>query len=138
MFHAAGSDSESPESVGQGKFPLNSINVMLSSKPSGTQPTITKEARTKVLQEQSNATNGGSHNPLGASNNGTTTSKNNDEVNGKPGPGGLFVKFSMDGAPYLRTYSTFQDLSSALEKDVQLFYHRAIRVPWSSREGKTE
>lgn len=50
-----------------------------------------------------------------------TTSKNNDEVDGKPGPGTQFVKVSMDGAPYLRKvdlrlYSTYQDLSSALEK----------------------
>lgn len=49
------------------------------------------------------------------------TSKNNDEVDGKPGPGTLFVKVGMDGAPYLRKvdlrlYSTYQELSSALEK----------------------
>ncbi|KAL5723479.1 Auxin-responsive protein iaa8 [Ranunculus cassubicifolius] len=29
-------------------------------------------------------------------------SKNNEEVDGKPGPCVLFVKVSMDGAPYLR------------------------------------
>lgn len=50
-----------------------------------------------------------------------TTSKNNDEVDGKPGPGALYVKVSMDGAPYLRkvdlrTYSNYGELSSALEK----------------------
>lgn len=50
-----------------------------------------------------------------------TTSKNNDEVDGKPGPGPLYVKVSMDGAPYLRkidlrNYSAYQELSSALEK----------------------
>ncbi|RZC88503.1 hypothetical protein C5167_016309 [Papaver somniferum] len=50
-----------------------------------------------------------------------TTSKNNDEVDGKPGPGPLYVKVSMDGAPYLRkidlrSYSSYQELSSALEK----------------------
>lgn len=50
-----------------------------------------------------------------------TTSKSNDEVDGKAGPGALFVKVSMDGAPYLRkvdlrTYSVYQELSSALEK----------------------
>ncbi|GFP80899.1 auxin-responsive protein iaa8 [Phtheirospermum japonicum] len=55
-----------------------------------------------------------------------TTSKNNDEVDGKPGPGALFVKVSMDGAPYLRkvdlrTYSTYQELSSALEKMFSCF-----------------
>lgn len=55
-----------------------------------------------------------------------STSKNNDEVDGKPGPGTLFVKVSMDGAPYLRkvdlkTYSTYQELSSALEKMFSCF-----------------
>lgn len=49
-----------------------------------------------------------------------TTSKNTDEVDGKGGPGVLFVKVSMDGAPYLRkvdlkNYSKYQELSSALE-----------------------
>ena len=50
-----------------------------------------------------------------------TTSKNTDEVDGKAGPGALFVKVSMDGAPYLRkvylrNHSAYQELSSALEK----------------------
>ncbi|KAB2617603.1 AUX/IAA8A [Pyrus ussuriensis x Pyrus communis] len=57
-------------------------------------------------------------------------SKNNDEVNGKPGPGGLFVKFSMDGAPYLRKVITPENIFYISRsvfcsgKDVQLFYHR--------------
>ncbi|XP_023743201.1 auxin-responsive protein IAA9 [Lactuca sativa] len=55
-----------------------------------------------------------------------TNSKNNDEVDGKPGPGALFVKVSMDGAPYLRkvdlrSYTTYQELSSALEKMFSCF-----------------
>lgn len=55
-----------------------------------------------------------------------TNSKNNDEVDGKPGSGALFVKVSMEGAPYLRkvdlrTYSTYQELSSALEKMFSCF-----------------
>ncbi|KAK9097049.1 hypothetical protein Sjap_022546 [Stephania japonica] len=55
-----------------------------------------------------------------------STSKNNDEVDGKPGSGALFVKVSMDGAPYLRkvdlrAYTTYQDLSSALEKMFSCF-----------------
>lgn len=50
-----------------------------------------------------------------------TTSKNTDEVNGKAGADTVFVKVSMDGAPYLRkvdlkNYSKYQELSSALEK----------------------
>ena len=55
-----------------------------------------------------------------------TSSKNNDEVDGKPGPGALFVKVSMDGAPYLRkvdlrAYSTYRELSSALGKMFSCF-----------------
>jgi auxin-responsive protein IAA len=50
----------------------------------------------------------------------------NEEVDGKVGPGSLFVKVSMDGAPYLRkvdlrTYSVYQELSSALEKMFSCF-----------------
>ncbi|XP_057490234.1 auxin-responsive protein IAA9-like [Actinidia eriantha] len=55
-----------------------------------------------------------------------TTSKNTDEPEGKAGLGALLVKVSMDGAPYLRkvdlrTYSAYQDLSSALEKMFSCF-----------------
>ncbi|RDX73376.1 Auxin-responsive protein IAA8, partial [Mucuna pruriens] len=47
--------------------------------------------------------------------------KNNDEAEGKVGFGCLYVKVSMDGAPYLRkvdlkTYNNYMELSSALEK----------------------
>ncbi|KAK9285084.1 hypothetical protein L1049_024269 [Liquidambar formosana] len=151
MFHAAGPDSESPQSAGQGKLSGNSgINVMLSSRPSGTQPVIMKEVPTKAIQERPRATNGTNHNQMTASNNNSsapaakaqvvgwppirsyrkntlaTNSKNNDEVDGKPGPGALFVKVSMDGAPYLRkvdlrNYSAYQELSSALEKMFSCF-----------------
>ncbi|KAG8379976.1 hypothetical protein BUALT_Bualt07G0145600 [Buddleja alternifolia] len=55
----------------------------------------------------------------------TTTSKNSD-VNTKSGSGCLYVKVSMDGAPYLRkidlkTYSSYAQLSSALEKMFSCF-----------------
>ena len=55
-----------------------------------------------------------------------TTSKNTDEVDAKAGPGALFVKVSMNGAPYLRkidlkNYSKYQELSSALEKMFSCF-----------------
>ncbi|XP_061351397.1 auxin-responsive protein IAA9-like isoform X1 [Gastrolobium bilobum] len=56
-----------------------------------------------------------------------TNSKNTEEVDGKGGSGGaLFVKVSMDGAPYLRkvdlkNYSTYPELSSALEKMFSCF-----------------
>ncbi|XP_076946737.1 auxin-responsive protein IAA8-like [Bidens hawaiensis] len=55
-----------------------------------------------------------------------TNAKTNDEVDGKPGLTALFVKVSMDGAPYLRkvdlrSYTTYQQLSSALEKMFSCF-----------------
>ncbi|XP_057470000.1 auxin-responsive protein IAA9-like [Actinidia eriantha] len=55
-----------------------------------------------------------------------TTSKNTDEAEGKAALGALLVKVSMDGAPYLRkvdlrTYSAYQELSSALEKMFSCF-----------------
>ncbi|KAL5556663.1 hypothetical protein UlMin_038899 [Ulmus minor] len=148
-FHAGGSDSESTQSVGQVKFSGNSgINVMLPSRASAAQPAIRKEVPTKVVQERSHAPNGVSDNHIGASNSSApaakaqvvgwppirsfrknslaTNSKNGDEVDGKPNPGALFVKVSMDGAPYLRkvdlrTYSKYQELSSALEKMFSCF-----------------
>ncbi|KAF8410664.1 hypothetical protein HHK36_003196 [Tetracentron sinense] len=113
---------------------------------SGVQPAIMKEiAPPKVLQERPRAGNEANHNHMSAANNNSSapaakaqvvgwppirsfrkntlaiTSRNNDEVDGKPGPGALFIKVSMDGAPYLRkvdlrTYAAYQELSSALEK----------------------
>ncbi|KAK7275872.1 hypothetical protein RIF29_16998 [Crotalaria pallida] len=55
-----------------------------------------------------------------------STSKNVEEVDGKVGSGTLFVKVSMDGAPYLRkvdlkNYSAYPELSSALEKMFSCF-----------------
>ncbi|XP_057473345.1 auxin-responsive protein IAA27-like [Actinidia eriantha] len=55
----------------------------------------------------------------------TNLTKNNDDE-GKLGSGCLYVKVSMDGAPYLRkvdlrTYSNYMELSSALEKMFSCF-----------------
>ncbi|XP_027333936.1 auxin-responsive protein IAA8-like isoform X2 [Abrus precatorius] len=55
-----------------------------------------------------------------------TTSKNVQEVDGTARSGVLFVKVSMDGAPYLRkvdlkNYSAYAELSSALEKMFSCF-----------------
>ncbi|KAH9665847.1 auxin-responsive protein IAA8 [Citrus sinensis] len=52
--------------------------------------------------------------------------KNNDAAEGKSGSGCLYVKVSMDGAPYLRKvdlkiYSNYMELSSALEKMFSCF-----------------
>ncbi|KAF3674535.1 Auxin-responsive protein IAA17 [Capsicum annuum] len=48
----------------------------------------------------------------------TSALKNNEEVDGKAGSPALFIKVSMNGAPYLRkvnlrNYSAYQELSSA-------------------------
>ncbi|WOL14566.1 auxin-responsive protein IAA21-like [Canna indica] len=48
-------------------------------------------------------------------------SKNKEDLEGKQGSECLYIKVSMDGAPYLRkvdlkTYSNYKELSSALEK----------------------
>ncbi|CAH9086823.1 unnamed protein product [Cuscuta epithymum] len=56
----------------------------------------------------------------------TSSAKVNDEVVGKPGPIAIFVKVSMDGAPYLRkvdlrTYTSYQELSAGLEKMFSCF-----------------
>ncbi|MED6208931.1 hypothetical protein PIB30_049771 [Stylosanthes scabra] len=56
----------------------------------------------------------------------SNSTKNNDEGERKPGFGCLYVKVSMDGAPYLRkvdlkTYSNYKELSSALEKMFSCF-----------------
>jgi len=52
--------------------------------------------------------------------------KTNDEDDGKSGSSALYVKVSMDGAPYLRKvdlklYNCYLDLSSALEKMFSCF-----------------
>lgn len=52
--------------------------------------------------------------------------KNKEDTEGKPGTGCLYVKVSMDGAPYLRkvdlkTYSNYKEFSSALEKMFSCF-----------------
>ncbi|CAN1825732.1 Auxin-responsive protein IAA8 [Linum perenne] len=55
-----------------------------------------------------------------------TSSKNAEEVDGKEGGSALYVKVSMDGAPYLRkvdlrNYYAYKELSSALEKMFSCF-----------------
>ncbi|XP_050372722.1 auxin-responsive protein IAA27-like isoform X3 [Argentina anserina] len=52
--------------------------------------------------------------------------KKNDDVEGKMGEGCLYVKVSMDGAPYLRTvdrktYGSYVDLSLSFEKMFSCF-----------------
>lgn len=133
MFGSSGTDSET-----------SNMNGKISS---GAQPVMIKDATSKVVtQEQTHATFGTNLNKVNTSNPPAakaqvvgwppvrsfrknilaTNSKTNDEVDGKPGPGALFVKVSMDGAPYLRkvdlrSYSTYQQLSSAIEKMFSCF-----------------
>ncbi|KAL6521575.1 hypothetical protein OROGR_018144 [Orobanche gracilis] len=135
MFNAAGCAS------GQTKLAGNAgIGVMPSNRSSGAQSSKT-DAPPKTSEECNNKMNGSNTTNAPAAkaqvvgwppirsfrkNSLATTSKNNDEVDGKPGPGALFVKVRMDGAPYLRkvdlkTYSTYQELSSALEKMFSCF-----------------
>ncbi|KAL3640379.1 Auxin-responsive protein iaa8 [Castilleja foliolosa] len=137
MFNASGSDSGQTKIAGNG-----GINVMLSNRSSVTQSSAKTEINAKTSDECSNKMDNGSNitsapaakaqvvgwPPIRSfrKNSLVTTSKNNDEVDGKPGPGALFVKVSMDGAPYLRkvdlrTYSSYQELSSALEKMFSCF-----------------
>lgn len=143
-------DSESPQHVGLAKFSGSAnINVMLSSGSAVTHAALVKEVPKKALEAghhlktaNTNKVNGSNNNtsapaakaqvvgwpPIRSFRKNTlaTSSKNNEEVDGKPGPGALFVKVSMDGAPYLRKvdlriYSTYQELSSALEKMFSCF-----------------
>ncbi|KAJ4957431.1 hypothetical protein NE237_024542 [Protea cynaroides] len=56
----------------------------------------------------------------------TNPAKTSDDTEGKSGSGCLYVKVSMDGAPYLRkvdlkTYSNYTELSSALENMFSCF-----------------
>ncbi|GMJ08702.1 indole-3-acetic acid inducible 9 [Hibiscus trionum] len=136
MFHGAGPDSQSPQ-PSHGKYSV-------------AQASVKKDGPANGIQDRPCATNGTNLNQTGISNNSSsapaakaqvvgwppvrsfrtktlaTSSKNNDEVDGKPGPAALFVKVSMDGAPYLRkvdlrVYLTYQELSSALEKMFSCF-----------------
>uniref|UniRef100_A0A7N0VDL8 Auxin-responsive protein n=1 Tax=Kalanchoe fedtschenkoi TaxID=63787 RepID=A0A7N0VDL8_KALFE len=143
MFSGTGSRTETQPPMTPKLTGNTSINVMI--PPKASQPVPIREAAPKAPQEKIVAGSGISGNRIAASNSNSnpsatkalvvgwppirsfrknslaTTSKNNDEVDGKPGHGALFVKVSMDGAPYLRkvdlrNYSSYQELSSALEK----------------------
>ncbi|KAK1383134.1 Auxin-responsive protein [Heracleum sosnowskyi] len=150
MFNTSRTDSESAQPVGLGKFSGSAnINVMLSSGSAVTHAALVKEAPKKAMEaghhlktantSKVNVSNNNTSAPAAKAqvvgwppirsfrkNTLATSSKNNEEVDGKPGPGALFVKVSMDGAPYLRKvdlriYSTYQELSSALEKMFSCF-----------------
>ncbi|KAK8717391.1 hypothetical protein V6N13_044662 [Hibiscus sabdariffa] len=138
MFCGAGSESQP---VGLGN---SGVNVM-SARSSGVQASVKKDG--PVNAQTTNVTNlkqtGNSNLNISApaakaqvvgwppirpfrTKTLASSSKISDEVDGKPGPGALFVKVSMNGAPYLRkvdlrTYSTYRELSSALGKMFSCF-----------------
>ncbi|CAN1184377.1 Auxin-responsive protein IAA8 [Linum perenne] len=124
LFHASETEFESSQCIGNGNF-------------HGGNPSVNKDILHKSSQERSSGSNMNSMNnapnvkaqvvgwpPVKSFRKNTlaTSSRNNnDEVDGKPGPSPIYVKVSMDGAPYLRkvdlrNYSTYQELSAALEK----------------------
>ncbi|XP_073066685.1 auxin-responsive protein IAA8-like isoform X1 [Primulina eburnea] len=136
MLNGSASDPEQANLAGNA-----GINFMLSNRSSGTQPSIKTETPAKKSEECNNKMNGSNDNSVPAAkaqvvgwppirsyrkNTLASNTKNNNEVDGKPGPGALFVKVSMDGAPYLRKvdlrmYSTYAELSTALEKMFSCF-----------------
>lgn len=145
--------SDAMDGFSEGKF-LGSqeVHVMLSPRPSSVKesnvaptPKMKEMSSPKIAQERPRAANEtiSSHNNSSApatktqvvgwppvrsfrKNTLATTSKKTDEVDRKAGPGAIFVKVSMDGAPYLRkvdlrNYFGYQELSAALEKMFSCF-----------------
>ncbi|PPE01228.1 hypothetical protein GOBAR_DD01722 [Gossypium barbadense] len=147
--------SDAMDGFSEGKFLSDSkIDVMLSPRPSsnfGAQPMKAKEITSQnVVHDRPHAADKTRPNPNASADNNSgapankaqvvgwppirsfrknslaSASKNTDEVDGKARPGALFVKVSMDGAPYLRkvdlkNYTKYQELSSALEKMFSCF-----------------
>ncbi|KAJ0242022.1 Auxin-responsive protein IAA9 [Hirschfeldia incana] len=109
-------------------------NWMFPEAVAATQSVVKKEVPQNMPKGKQSATNNSSSPPAAKAqivgwppvrsyrkNTLATTCKNSDEVDGKPGSGPLFVKVSMDGAPYLRkvdlrSYTNYGELSAALEK----------------------
>lgn len=118
MFNSAGSDS------GQSKLTGNTGTNVMPDTPTK----ASKECNEKVNDSNTNSAPAAKAQVVGwppirsyRKNTLATASKNNDEVDGKPGPGTLYVKVSMATAPYLRkvdlrAYSSYQELSAGLEK----------------------
>ncbi|XP_077214730.1 indole-3-acetic acid inducible 9 [Tasmannia lanceolata] len=126
-------------------IPNSGVKSVSIKEQNGASSSVLKEiVLPKIPQDRSRGTNDTNHNNSGNApaakaqvvgwppirsyrkNTLVTNSKNNEEVEGKPGPGALFVKVRMDGAPYqrkvdLKTYSTYLDLSSSLEKMFSCF-----------------
>ncbi|KZV44597.1 hypothetical protein F511_30301 [Dorcoceras hygrometricum] len=130
--------SDTVEGINEGNWMLNGP---VSDPEQKTNGSIKTETAAKKSQECINKMNGSNANSIPAAkaqvvgwppirsyrkNTLASNTKNNDEVDGKPGPGALFVKVSMDGAPYLRKvdlrmYSAYAELSTGLEKMFSCF-----------------
>ncbi|XP_031119155.1 auxin-responsive protein IAA8-like [Ipomoea triloba] len=139
--------SDAMDGFSEGKFLSNSgVKTGSMNESLGTQQAKMKEVVTQnTMQERPRATDEDIPNRVGGGapatkaqvvgwppirsyrkNTLASASKNTEEVDGKAGPGALFIKVSMDGAPYLRKvdlrmYSAYQELSSALEKMFSCF-----------------
>ncbi|XP_076958056.1 auxin-responsive protein IAA9-like isoform X2 [Bidens hawaiensis] len=105
MFGSSAIDSDASKSLANG-----SVNKVSDSNPPAAKAQVVGWPPVRSFRKNMLATN----------------AKNSDEVDGKPGPSALFVKVCMDGAPYLRkvdlrSYTTYQQLSSALEKMFSCF-----------------
>ncbi|KAK1439058.1 hypothetical protein QVD17_04873 [Tagetes erecta] len=124
LFSGSGSESDPSKSVAQGKLSSNSnVNGMMCSGDPPANGTTTNLSKVNTSNPPAAKAQVVGWPPVRSfrKNILATNSKNNGEVDGKPSSGALFVKVSMDGAPYLRKvdlrgYSTYQQLSSALEK----------------------
>ncbi|XP_073149472.1 auxin-responsive protein IAA9-like isoform X2 [Henckelia pumila] len=136
MFNARGSDSTQENLADNSE-----INVIISKRPPVSQCSIKTEVPVKTSKECHNNVNVSDTNLAPAAktqivgwppirsfrkNSLASTSKKNDEVDGKPGPGATFVKVSLATAPYLRkvdlrTYSSYEELSFDLEKMFSCF-----------------
>ncbi|CAN0865038.1 Auxin-responsive protein IAA9 [Linum grandiflorum] len=131
LFHAAETEFDSPQSIGIGKgkfhgsFPGNpSVNEL--HKPSKDQRPAAASGSNMNQTSINSAPNVKAQvvgwPPVKSFRKNTLArNTNNDEVDGKPSLSPLFIKVSMDGAPYLRkvdlrNYSAYQELSAALEK----------------------
>lgn len=140
-IHALGTKRGFSAAMEENFFPGSEVNVIPSSRPRVTQPVKFKDKaveKTCTGQEKSSKEIESLKNqscppetkaqvvgwpPIRSfrKNSMANNSANANEVDEKAGLGTPFIKVSMDGAPYLRkvdlsTYTTYQGLSSALEK----------------------
>ncbi|CAN8264216.1 unnamed protein product [Cochlearia groenlandica] len=126
--------SDTMDQFPESKNPVYTEKNWMFPEAVATKPVTKKEVPQNIPKGQSTATNNSSSPPAAKAqivgwppvrsyrkNTLANTCKNSDEVDGKPGSATLFVKVSMDGAPYLRkvdlrNYKNYGELSLALEK----------------------